>query len=579
MSDTNYKPPTEQGIDLPPIPVDHGHTIRDFKAHYREGMDYLDSRYAFFLTHVLNIGSPEWVNDLPTAAVGFRPESGETPDDFRFLFNGDFLMSLEASQVGFVAAHETMHILLDHLSLFSKNKKKFPNPRALNVAADCVINDYLAARRLDVPEWVCRGEKIVGYNCANATVGDVYRDIENIIQQLQDDECPQCGGSGEVPDESGDGDSDQDADGGDEGADGEGGQGEEGTEGEAGQGGEGEGEAEGQGGGQGSGHSHDPNATKPCPHCNGTGDALGGGQFDDHSWMQDPSKKMEEAVEKLRKEAMKQKGQAAVPKDLKDKADEDNGKNDKSRGLMPGMGISDAGSFAEIRGVSLKWVDLLKEIDPDVINTRPGPPPRPSYHTPRRKLAGVRMQYPDLNLPVMKKRGEDKGELPSIVMALDTSGSIGHEDANRFINLAKSIPTDKIHLFCCTFTSQYKPLDLEDPKWVSGGTHFGCIEEFIQKEVIPSDEFKKTRNKSGYPNAVVVVTDGFASFGTQGGVDKPLPEFCSNWFWLIMNFESYKSGTGWGGSYWNGIKDIGRHESLGKFTEGTKMAKEMAQYK
>lgn len=570
MSDsTAYEPP--QGIDLPKIPRGPSYNIRDFKAKYREGTDYLDRNYAFFLTHVLNIGPPEWTNMVPTAAVGFRPDSGEKPEDFRFLFNGQFAMTLSGEHMGFVEAHETMHILLDHLRLFQKQKdKKFPNHMIFNVAADCVINDYLNSRGLDVPEWVCRGENLVGYDCTNATVTQVYSDLDHLVQQAkqQAGQCPQCGGSGEVPD-----DDDQN------------GQGQEGEQGE-GDSAEGQGSGEGQGqpqdgeGGKGSGgHQHDPNATKPCPHCGGSGQSGPdfSGQFDDHSWMDNP--KLDKAIEKVRQEAEKAQGAAKLPKDLQDKADEDQGKKDNSRGLMPGMGVTDERSFSEVQGVSLKWVDLLKEINPDVIRNRKGPPPRPSYHTPRRKLMGIRQINPDINLPVYKKKHEDKGETPSIVMALDTSGSIGDDDANRFINLARSIPRDKIHLFACTFQSVYMPLDLDNPVWRSGGTDFGTIEEFIQKDVIPSEEFKKTKNKTGYPNAVVVVTDGYASFGQQGGVNKPMPEFYDRWFWLIMNFDNFKGGNSYGSSYWNGIKDIGRHESLAKFTAGTKMAKEMEQYK
>lgn len=477
---------------------------------YRDGLDYLDQHYAFFLTKVLNIGNPHWTPQIPTAAVGFDPEK-ETPTDFRLMFNGDFALKLSESEMGFVQAHETFHIVLDHLTLF-QDKKKFSNPKIANVAADCVINDYLYNMGLDVPEWVCRGEKIVGYDCANATVTQVYADIK---QQMDDAACDACGGDGEKKD----------------------------------------------GGGNGTG--------EPCDSCGGTGIPGAEGQFDSHEWLHDPSEAVKKAAQKMAQQAGQQGGQDAIPQGLKDKADEDKGTAAQNGGLMAGTGIVSAAGFAELKGVSLNWVELLKEINPDVINTRPGQPPRPSYHTPRRKLAGMRQLNPDINLPVMTKRGNDKGELPSIVMALDTSGSIGDDDANRFVNLAKSIPQDKIHLFCCTFTSQYMPLDLDDPKWVSGGTSFGAIEDFIRREVVPSDAFKKTKNKDGYPNAVVVVTDGCASFPHTL---TPEDKFKDRWFWLMttMNYTSYITGSGF-------KQDA--MKSLADFTKGTKMAKEMAGYR
>lgn len=439
-------------------------TQQDLKRKYREGIDYLDANYAFFLTQVLNIGAPNWTLQVPTAAVGFKP--GESPDDFQLMFNAEFAMALSASDMGFIQSHETMHIVLEHLKILGK----FENRKAFNVASDCVINDYLVNMGLEAPEGLCRGEDIVGYDCANSTVRQVYDDLKQKSEEMA--------ASGEA----------------------------------------GEGDEDG-------------------PYVPGQE-----GQFDDHSFMEEAaeSKDAKDTAQKLA-------DQAKLPKDLADKRDEDSGVKKDSGGLMAGSGIGGLEKFAEAKGVSMKWVDLLREVNPDVFRQKPGPPPRPSYHLPRRKLSGLRQTNPDLNLPVMRPRGEDKGETPAIAMALDTSGSIGPEDANRFISLARSIPKSKIKLFVCTFTTQYMPLDLDNPEYRSGGTAFDPISQFIENEVEPE--------LGHYPKAVVVITDGQASFHSK----TPPDQFKSRWLWLMF-----------GGAYstTRAISNIGQNRNLADFSEG-----------
>jgi len=123
--------------------------------------------------------------------------------------------------------------------------------------------------------------------------------------------------------------------------------------------------------------------------------------------------------------------------------------------------------------------------------------------------------------PNPEGEGRHKGKKPAIVLALDTSGSISAQDKNRFISLAQSIPQDKIELFACTFTTSVRPLDLENPRFLNGGTAFGPIHDWIMKDVLP--------HTKTYPKAVVVVTDGMASFYPQAMATE---EQKKGWFWL-----------------------------------------------
>lgn len=450
-------------------------TKPSLKQQYKEGVQWLDDNFAYFLTHILNIGEPKDFRALPTAAIavqgvkhGDRNLSVDTINEkYDFLFNPDFAASLDTEAMAFVMAHETMHVLLNHLKL----GQSFKNPQRFNVAADCVINDYLHSMGFDVPKIpdgqggeaeLCIGKNIVGYDCANATVTQVYNDVKV-------PDCPSCGGDGQEKDQNGD------------------------------------------------------DTGQPCPDCNGTGEsgegdsdgkggygkyAPGAGSIDDHGWIHDASEAAQKAAEKAAA------NNPSMPADLQKTKDQDDGK--PTKGYSP-VGIGGPGAFAEVKGIGLKWAELLQKINPFMF--KKGPRPAASWHARPRKLAA----FPSVRLPVEGDPLDGEGgEIPAIVMALDTSGSIGQDDANKFVNLAKSIPQDKIKLFVCTFTTDYMELDLENPQWNSGGTSFSAIERYIADKVMPE-------NRKKYPKAVVVITDGMATFDRES----PDAEHHDKYHWLM----------------------------------------------
>ena len=62
-----------------------------------------------------------------------------------FLFNREFMESLTPDQVVGIIEHETLHMLFEHTLVMTKSDK---NHRAMNVAMDCAINQYIR----DLPE-------------------------------------------------------------------------------------------------------------------------------------------------------------------------------------------------------------------------------------------------------------------------------------------------------------------------------------------------------------------------------------------------------------------------------------------
>lgn len=584
-------------------------TTRELKHHYQAAIDYLDRHYAYFLTHVLGIGRPQWTSAIATAAVGLQEmeedfkkaakgQRNKTDEDgvgydFDFIFNPKFAATLDVPMMAFVLAHETMHIVLNHLKLSDRFVDRVERKRIIekynagetltrdeikaiikqqqaaakfNIAADAVINDYLEQAGMPVWDNAIRGEAVIGEDASNMTVTDVFERLPEQKGQSAK-QCQTCAGTGQKPDDKdqdGKGDKDEQQDGsGQDGQDGEGqkqdgqsgGQGDEQQDGQQG----GAGNAHGDGQGEpcpdcnGRGHEHGQGGM-PCPDCYGDGDGRGDQAIDSHDWMLDPdfADKIADAIERMEDEL---EDSGKLPQDIQDKKEEeDTGENSGQKQLQGSMRAgSEEGNireFQEVHGLSMAWIKLLKEVDPDMFK-EPGiaPPPRPYWDRRPRKL-GAR-EFNNVNLPVYRKdekREKQTTEKPAIVIALDYSSSIGPGDADKFATLARSIPQQRIKLFACTFTTSYKKFDIDNPHGGgNGGTSFDPIVQFIERDVKPE-------LNGNYPKAVVVITDGEAHLAHT-----PTAEEAESWLWLISPVDR-------AGSYYPASKTIGRRAMLSEYT-------------
>lgn len=583
-------------------------THRELKTHYKAAIEYLDRNYAYFLTHVLGIGRPQWTRAVATAAVGLQEyeekisknaktgtvqkvDEDGVAYDFDFVFNPNFAAQLDVPMMAFVLAHETMHIVLNHLKLverfidkderkrliekyerrekFTRNEikelvKQQQAAAKFNIAADAVINDYLEQAGMPVWENAIRGEAVIGEDAAFLTVTDVFERLPDVPQQ----ECPDCGGTGQKSQDQGD---ESDSEGQSGQSDSQDGQGDQEAKDGSGGSHEGENKSDAQGG-AGNAHGDNDNG-EPCPTCSGKGsvgmpggdgDGRGGQVMDDHGWMLDPdfADKIADAIEQAEKEL---EHSGMLPQDIQDKKDEEDGKQTAAQQALHGAmrAGSEEGNmreFQEVTGLSMAWIKLLKEVDPDMFK-EPGiaPPPRPAWHKRPRKLGSG--GFKDTNLPVYQKdtkRERKTNEKPAIVLALDYSGSIGPGDADRFATLARSIPQERIKLFACTFTTSYRKFDIDNPHGGgSGGTSFNAIAQFIEREVIPELNGK-------YPKAVVVLTDGEADLSRNLW---PSKEEAESWLWLLSPEDrAYHGRGGHGGSLvYPASVEIGRRAMLKEY--------------
>lgn len=408
----------------------------NIEDHYRQALAYIDDQFAFFLTDILNMGHPEWDVQIPTAAVYIPEDSTE----FRFIVNPTFAALLEPGEFAFVLGHETMHILFNHLRVLPSMEAQGAITKKINIAADCVINDFLVDQGLELSERLaanlCRGQKWCGYNARYSTVRSVYRDLDkDQYQQMQDQE------------------------------------------------------------------------DALSEYLEGLGLPATGG----HQWV------YEQEGSQGRAEQMA-KSEHSLPQVQQQKDNEDQ----KTKEYSAGAAGSDAlvSRFQETNKVSLRWAKLLSQVNPDMFKLH-GPMPAPSFLRVPRRLIDMYDQSPHMGrLPTTEIIEPKNGEQAAIVMYLDGSGSCA-DWIDRFVTLAKSVPEDKIALFPFSFSTIVLPLDIKEknPKVAAGGTEFSCIEESIQKDVVP--------RLGNYPKAVVVLSDG------QGAFQRIRPKYEDRWLWLI----------------------------------------------
>ncbi len=134
------------------------------------------------------------------------------------------------------------------------------------------------------------------------------------------------------------------------------------------------------------------------------------------------------------------------------------------------------------------------------------------WHKPDRRASLIDKKF---LLPTINRcdhKGKNKWDL---WLFADVSGSCVNY-CQRFIDAARSIPTDTFNIKFHTFNTEVESVDLKTGKFYGGGgTAFDIIEEYIQVH---------TKQKE-YPNLVFVITDGIGNAVS--------PQQPKNWFWFL----------------------------------------------
>lgn len=189
-----------------------------------------------------------------------------------------------------------------------------------------------------------------------------------------------------------------------------------------------------------------------------------------------------------------------------------------------GTGFSFSRKTNTGRKINLKWTELINQIHPETFTDGGKSKAGSTWARPRRKLAGMqnRVMLPDRK--DFDQFGTGGNRRPKIVLALDTSGSIPTDMQQELLDLANSIPKRKVDVRCCTFSTEYVKLDIDQDlrgqKIAHGGTDFDAVAAFVKSENLDENIH------------VIVITDGWARFGY--GIKSTPPKLDTNWHWLVI---------------------------------------------
>lgn len=144
--------------------------------HYEKSLGIIEDQYPYFTTEVIGTGTPRASTQVDTAAISWDPKN---PEKWSFIFNEEFAEKLNEDEMAFIVAHETMHVALRHFDICSS----FDDPIRFNIAADCVINDFLVGNGMSPPEGLCTGQDYINRNASGMTVSDVYALLPDEVNQ------------------------------------------------------------------------------------------------------------------------------------------------------------------------------------------------------------------------------------------------------------------------------------------------------------------------------------------------------------------------------------------------------------
>ena len=424
----------------------------------------------------------QWDERISTACVGF----GKNATKPCFKFNPTFFDSLNEDQILFVIAHETSHMVMKHVHNLVETDEYKDNFKAFNIAADCIINDWLHKCGYPSGPWFygkkffcehCGGQgcsedinNCSGTDCSDKTLSDVFKMVMNKMEQE---------GEGE------------------------------------GQPGEGEGEGEGEGyGGQ------------------------GGEMVDDHDeWQNADSEKLGDWI----KENI-----TGSPGEQEQQNQNNQSQQSQKSETEPGEGSGEGGGQGEnpVAGIDVDNSDEIRTSDTDGWEDNQygkigeNKSSNPSFTSTPGNIVGSGAMF---NLDELRKvranwrailtegtgmkeksrlswrrnptvlMGNSNGyRLPyeqdepvmRILVALDVSGSVSEQDKRLFLDCWRGIPRNAFDVRSVVFANrcaEIKPSKKSKKEfkhdYVGGGTEFSAITDWI-----------KTNNYE--PDKIVVITDG-----------------------------------------------------------------------
>jgi predicted metal-dependent peptidase len=424
----------------------------------------LDDRSHSLANLVLALGIPRIDTKIPTLCIELDVKTRR----FLFHINPEFIKSEEVEtleQVGFLQAHEALHIALGHME--DTLSGEYDNAKALEYAHECIINDTLVDKfgPQCLPYNGCFGPKLFDNDFAGWTTRQAY---DYIVSKMKSDEDQQQ--SNGDSSENGDDDNQSNNE-------------------------------------QGSSN----NAEQESPNSSGQGSS----DTKEHSKSCGGIIIPDNATPQTLIDAVK---------DIIDQCDLQKDSGFESQSIGGGIGTqSGVISSIESQPLDIKWKDILQIINPKI--TSYGGKSKTHFdffnQNPRIKSVAPNLIYPT-RTSNNKNNGMSKGKLPTIVVAVDCSGSIHPLVLEQTINFVTNVPTELFNPIPIAFDSDIHEIDIDNPQLpIGGGTSIVGVYNYASEQA--------EKNKKKYQGTYVIVV-------SDGEYDEPECLFDKNPDWIKNNW-------------------------------------------
>lgn len=158
-------PPTEKK-ETQPLPSDEA-----LSRKLEGALLHLAINQKYLAVQIYRLGRVKFSETVPTSAVAVKDGK------LLYFWNRRYLHELSLEEVAFVCIHEAFHVACEHLFKHFRKDNRGEH-QIWNIAADCVINDFLTThfnKTVKAPQGLCSGKEIIGESCADKTAEAVYQ--------------------------------------------------------------------------------------------------------------------------------------------------------------------------------------------------------------------------------------------------------------------------------------------------------------------------------------------------------------------------------------------------------------------
>lgn len=505
---------------------------------YTRGMNWLRKNMPYMVPRVRALGIPTDTQALETFGVA-RGHDGRV----LFMVNDKKMSKLKDGELGTALLHEYNHVIRGHLEESAKPDPEWTKLDALYATQEVTINDHIESMGLKMPKWVMRGERFNGFFGFMDTK-EAYPFVEKFFDEQQ-----QLGGSGKC---DGKCEEQQNQD-----ANGKSGaecdcesdnNSEDSSESGGVNGSENQDSDESQKGG-GQSQEGDENSESSSKNSQGFGEGTCGQdkkpkQVNEDGSLRDMTAEeinnfvdsligdVAEQIEATRDQVPENE---QLPDDIIDSLDSRISKAMRGQQYKRFSKSSSAAGqnlteqIMSDNKIQIGWVKILQIVNPDIGRDQGGLNTRATYDWSRQRRSSMLMPQ-KVRLPVYgvsRQDGYGAKMRPTVLIALDHSGSIDSRMTEVMRAMAKSIPTDYIDPYCVTFSTYYCHFDFRSAvnEVAGGGTDFSAV-EYAAREV---------QKKTGIYPYVICLTDGYANFESAA---PKISDLHKKWIWVDVDTRS-----------------------------------------